>query len=60
MTRDHAAVRLLEHGPLMREQFDAITGWPREECRRVLTRLQQRRVIRSDWQHGRRTVWRLR
>lgn len=60
MTRAHAARMLLALGPLSFRDFHAITGWPREECRRVLTRLQQRRVIRSDWQHGRRTVWRLR
>ena len=39
MTRKHAALQLLRHGPLTAAEFREITGWPHRVCRRVLTRL---------------------
>lgn len=60
MTRTYAARKLLEHGPLMRHQFDAITGWPPKECAAVLQRLRESRIAKCDGQHREFTVWRLR
>jgi hypothetical protein len=39
MTRNHAARRLLEHGPLTLAEFLAITGWPYRAAQATLTRL---------------------
>ena len=36
MTRTHAALKLLEHGPLTWAEFVAITGWPRRAARKCL------------------------
>lgn len=39
MTRTHAAIQLLAHGPLTLSQFVDITGWPYPVCRGVLSYL---------------------
>lgn len=39
MTRYHAAMRLLEHGPLTFREFREITGWTREVARLALVAL---------------------
>lgn len=39
MTRTHAAMQLLAHGPLTFREFAAITGWPSAACRGVLSYL---------------------
>ena len=39
MTRNYAALRLLEHGPLSLELFALITGWPYRSAHRVLDQL---------------------
>ena len=59
MTRQHAAKRLLEHGPLMFHQFVAITGWSPSVARYVLGCLRRGRVARHLGQHREFTVWRL-
>lgn len=46
MTRDHAARRLLELGPLTLPEFHAITGWQRRACLRTLSRLCVERQVR--------------
>ena len=59
MTRTHAAKRLLEHGPLMYEEFEAITGWPPKACQSTLKHLKARGIARPGPAHNRRTVWEL-
>ena len=44
-TRTYAAKRLLEHGPLTRGQFTAITGWPSATCGKVLWRHVAYRIV---------------
>jgi DNA-binding GntR family transcriptional regulator len=39
MTRQYAALRLLEHGPLCFRDFLAITGWSEMTARCALNRL---------------------
>jgi hypothetical protein len=39
MTRTHAAVQLLRHGPLSMREFIAITGWTRRQSRQTLNHL---------------------
>ena len=39
MTRTHANMQLLRHGPLSRAEFIAITGWSRSPCTRLLAAL---------------------
>ena len=39
MTRQYAAVKLLEHGPLRFPEFTAITGWPASAAAAVLQHL---------------------
>ena len=39
MTRQHAAIKLFEHGPLTRYEFIEITGWTRTTAGRTLYRL---------------------
>jgi DNA-binding IclR family transcriptional regulator len=39
MTRQYAALKLLEHGPLMLAEFVAITGWPYQSTYKVLAEL---------------------
>lgn len=46
MTRDHAAVQLLRHGPLLRSEFVAITGWPESSCVKVIGRLRDAGVVK--------------
>jgi len=46
MTRDHAALQLLAHGPLTRAEFIAITGWPRSSCTDVILRLRNAGRVR--------------
>lgn len=51
MTKTHAALRLLEHGPLSLSDFHEITGWTYDTCRWVLSYLvDQRGVV---WRGGR-------
>lgn len=45
MTPEHAAERLLEHGPLTSREFLQITGWSAEKAERVLTALVIRGVV---------------
>jgi DNA-binding HxlR family transcriptional regulator len=59
MTRVHAAKKLLEHGPLMFEEFRSITGWPSLVCQDTLGHLKQRGIIRHNGQHNSRTLWEL-
>jgi hypothetical protein len=51
MTRTHAAIQLLKHGPLTMLEFVEITGWTYSRCRQTLGYLVDRRcsVIRD---HG--------
>jgi len=39
MTHYRAAVMLLQHGPLKRSDFAAITGWPEKSVRNILEQL---------------------
>jgi hypothetical protein len=41
MSRANTAIQLLKLGSLTLSQFRQITGWPEDECLRVLIRLQQ-------------------
>lgn len=59
MTRTHAAKRLLQHGPLMFEEFQAITGWSSLMCHRTLKNLREQGIARNGGAHNRRTVWEL-
>lgn len=43
MTRTHAALQLLAHGPLRFKEFQSITGWPAKRCKWVLQYLDERR-----------------
>jgi len=46
MTRGHAAVQLLRHGPLTLEQFRWITCWPTfAECKEVLEDLRREEKV---------------
>lgn len=48
MTREHATVELLRHGPLASREFMEITGWPRSAANRVLAKLcDQKRIRRT-------------
>lgn len=44
MPRTYVAKRLLEHGPLTRGEFIAITGWPEEQAWSTLRSLVRSRV----------------
>lgn len=46
MTRQHAALKLLVHGPLRFGQFVSITGWPEADCQAVLIELQAAKRVR--------------
>jgi hypothetical protein len=59
MTKSHAAKRLLEHGPLMFEEFLSITGWPSQTAQNTLGYLKRRGITRHNGQHNRRTLWEL-
>ena len=59
MTRTHAARRLLELGPLMYEEFEAITGWPPKACQSTLKHLKVKGIAGHNGAHNRRTVWAL-
>ena len=39
MSRYRTAVMLLQHGPLKRSDFAAITGWPEKSVRNILQQL---------------------
>lgn len=39
MTREHAAVQLLRHGPLNLQEFEQITGWNYRSCCNTLARV---------------------
>jgi hypothetical protein len=41
MTRDHALLKLLEHGPLHPGEMRFITGWPLDELRETVDRLRE-------------------
>lgn len=43
MTRTHAALQLLAHGPPRFKEFQAITGWPEKRCKWVPQYLEERR-----------------
>lgn len=45
MTRSHAAIQLLRLGPLSFSDFRAITGWPRNVVRWVISDLLEREQI---------------
>jgi hypothetical protein len=51
MTRTHAAIRLLEHGPLNKREFAEITGWSLYDCMKTLGWLQEtgRVVFDGAW-----------
>lgn len=59
MSRTQAALKLLAHGPLTREEFFAITGWPRSTCCWVVYRLRDQGLVRLG-RAGRTAVWSLR
>lgn len=48
MTRTHAARMLLALGPLSFRDFHAITGWPYEVARKVISHLQDHDEIVSE------------
>lgn len=48
MTREYAARKLLRHGRLTLAQFVEITGWSRQECRRVLRTLVRKGFVFFD------------
>lgn len=50
MTKVHAAIGLLEHGPLSISEFEEITGWGYETCRWVLKYLVDERGV--VWRAG--------
>ncbi|MBI2725413.1 MAG: hypothetical protein HYX42_04100 [Polaromonas sp.] len=53
ITREHAAVKLLEHGPLTLSQFRWITCWPTsDECLSVLNGLRKCNKIVQRNKHG--------
>ena len=62
MTRDHALLKLLEHGPLHPGEMRFITGWPTLELRATVERLRKRgrieRVVRGGGA-GYETLYRL-
>lgn len=47
MTRDHAALQLLAHGPLTRTEFREITGWHPRAADQVVARLRYAGLIRT-------------
>lgn len=51
ITRQYAAIKLLEHGPLRLPEFVAITGWPQAQATSVLGHLmaQGQVVSRQDF-----------
>lgn len=48
MTRQYAAVKLLEHGPLRFPEFAAITGWPPSAAAAVLQHLRSQGLVASE------------
>lgn len=48
MTRQYAALCLLEHGPLRLPEFTAITGWPASAAAAVLQHLRAQGLVSSD------------
>ena len=48
MTRQYAALRLLEHGPLRFPEFAAITGWPASAAAAVLQHLRSQGLVASE------------
>jgi uncharacterized membrane protein len=59
MTRTQAALKLLAIGPMTREEFFAVTGWPRSTCCWVVYRLRDQGLVRLG-RAGRTAVWSLR
>lgn len=47
ITRQYAAIKLLEHGPLRFPEFVAITGWPSTVAASVLQHLKAQGQVRS-------------
>jgi predicted ArsR family transcriptional regulator len=48
MTRQYAAMKLLEHGPLRFPEFAAITGWPPSAAAAVLQHLRSQGLVASE------------
>ena len=48
MTRSHALLKLLEHGPLNRREIVEITGWTEKQVHSVLQYLVQLEKIAKD------------
>ncbi len=51
MTREHAAVQLLKHGPLDLLEFQQITGWDYGTCQKALARVRAKGKVKL-MQHG--------
>jgi hypothetical protein len=54
MTRQYAAMKLLEHGPLRFPEFTAITGWPASAAAAVLQHLRSQGLVSSERSAARR------
>lgn len=48
MTRTYAACKLLEHGPLTKQEFRQITGWTSYACMKTLGWLQEQGRVTWD------------
>lgn len=60
MTRDEAAKKLLEHGPLTFRELREITGWPGRSADQAIVRLMALGVVVAEHQRGvNRNVYRL-
>lgn len=59
MTRTKVALKLLALGPMTREEFFAVTCWPRSTCCWVVYRLRDQGLVRLG-RAGRTAVWSLR
>ena len=57
MTRTYAAKRLLEHGPLTRGQFAAITGWKAATVSKTLSELVNTRAAVVNQDADGQNVW---
>lgn len=59
MTREYAARRLLEHGPLTHAQLVQITGWPAKSVSCVMRKLRYAGHARRGRNRREFTEWRL-